>query len=294
MSKVRVNRLRVEMTRAEALWTPEDVVLYYGDSYANKIVFALFNAGTAVSTVGYTASIQIRRPDNVIVYVEATNTAGELSCILPGSCYERSGILGMVLRLVDAEGTATAVSFYVYVRGSADGGATGVVESDVINLADLLNLKRQLEILRELGLRIIGFAQTPEELEGVPGQYGDARLVGDYAYYWTPQGWTRGPKLYAKDGRGIEKVERTLGTGLPESADVYTITYTDQTTWSYTVRNGNNGADGLDGQDGAAVTENTAFASLKTQDKKLVGGVNEIYDMLLGTADVLDMIMGGG
>ncbi len=89
------------------------------------------------------------------------------------------------------------------------------------------------------------------------------------------------------------KAERTLGAGLPDSADVYTLSYTDGSTWSYTVRNGNSGANGAHGRDGAAITESTAFPSLKTQNKKIVGGVNEIYDMLLGTADVLDTILGG-
>ncbi|HML46540.1 MAG TPA: hypothetical protein PKE04_07300, partial [Clostridia bacterium] len=79
MSKVRVNRLRVEMTRAEALWTPEDVVLYYGDSYANKIVFQLYNAGVPVPAEGYTALLQVRRSDGAVVHVEVSNAAGELS-----------------------------------------------------------------------------------------------------------------------------------------------------------------------------------------------------------------------
>lgn len=43
------------------------------------------------------------------------------------------------------------------------------------------------------------------------------------------------------DGRGIQKVERTAGTGAAGSADTYTITYTDSTTSKFTVYNGADG-----------------------------------------------------
>lgn len=43
------------------------------------------------------------------------------------------------------------------------------------------------------------------------------------------------------DGRGIQKVERTSGTGAAGSADTYTITYTDNTTSKFTVYNGADG-----------------------------------------------------
>ncbi|HML46541.1 MAG TPA: hypothetical protein PKE04_07305, partial [Clostridia bacterium] len=72
--------------------------------------------------------------------------------------YERSGALGMVLRLANADGTATAVSFAAYVRASGDGGATGAVESEVLNLANLLDIQRRMEALWEMGLRIVGSA----------------------------------------------------------------------------------------------------------------------------------------
>ena len=43
------------------------------------------------------------------------------------------------------------------------------------------------------------------------------------------------------DGRGIQKVERTAGTGAAGSSDTYTITYTDNTTSKFTVYNGADG-----------------------------------------------------
>ena len=50
-------------------------------------------------------------------------------------------------------------------------------------------------------------------------------------------------------GRGIEKIELTSTEGL---IDTYTITYTDDTTSTFTIKNGADGQDGLDGADGAS------------------------------------------
>lgn len=49
------------------------------------------------------------------------------------------------------------------------------------------------------------------------------------------------------DGRGIVSVEKTGTSG---NVDTYTITYTDETTSTFTVTNGTNGTDGQDGSDG--------------------------------------------
>ncbi len=48
-----------------------------------------------------------------------------------------------------------------------------------------------------------------------------------------------------EDGRGIVSLERTTGTGTAGSLDTYTITYTDNTTDTFTVYNGKNGSDYL-------------------------------------------------
>lgn len=45
-------------------------------------------------------------------------------------------------------------------------------------------------------------------------------------------------------GRGIRSIDRTSGNGAAGTVDTYTITYTDETTSTYQVRNGNNGVAG--------------------------------------------------
>lgn len=55
-------------------------------------------------------------------------------------------------------------------------------------------------------------------------------------------------------GKGIVSVEKTGTSGL---VDTYTITYTDATTSTFTVTNGNDGADGADGADGTNGTNGT-------------------------------------
>ena len=54
-----------------------------------------------------------------------------------------------------------------------------------------------------------------------------------------------------KDGVGISKIEKTDTQGL---VDTYTISYTNGTTTTFTVTNGQNGADGANGKDGVAAT----------------------------------------
>lgn len=53
-------------------------------------------------------------------------------------------------------------------------------------------------------------------------------------------------------GRGILTIERTSGTGAPGTVDTYTITYTDLTTSTFTVRNG---ADGTGGGSGSSLAD---------------------------------------
>lgn len=55
-------------------------------------------------------------------------------------------------------------------------------------------------------------------------------------------------------GRGIKSIARTSGNGAAGTVDTYTITYTDNTTGTFQVRNGSNGADGKDGLDATPVT----------------------------------------
>ena len=50
--------------------------------------------------------------------------------------------------------------------------------------------------------------------------------------------------MKGEDGRGISSVVRTSGNGAAGTVDTYTITYTDNTTSTFTVRNGANGSSG--------------------------------------------------
>lgn len=58
-------------------------------------------------------------------------------------------------------------------------------------------------------------------------------------------------------GRGIKSIARTSGNGAAGTTDTYTITYTDNTTDTFTVRNGSNGAPGQ-----AATLEITSVTAL--------------------------------
>ena len=52
------------------------------------------------------------------------------------------------------------------------------------------------------------------------------------------------------EGRGINKIEKTSSI---DATDTYTITLTDNSTYYFTVKNGDNGKDGKDGKDGSTI-----------------------------------------
>ena len=60
------------------------------------------------------------------------------------------------------------------------------------------------------------------------------------------------------DGRGIKSVTRTAGNGAAGTADTYTITYTDNTTGTFTVYNGKDGSNGSNGVGIGSIVQTTA------------------------------------
>ena len=60
------------------------------------------------------------------------------------------------------------------------------------------------------------------------------------------------PEIFiaGKDGRGIVSIVKTATSGL---VDTYTITYTDNTTSTFSVTNGKDGINGQDGADGGII-----------------------------------------
>lgn len=73
-----------------------------------------------------------------------------------------------------------------------------------------------------------------------PGNPDDSDL-----YVHSGTNWTYLSNLSALEGVGIDKIERTQGTGAPGTTDTYTITLTDGRTYSFTVHQGRDGIDGL-------------------------------------------------
>lgn len=68
------------------------------------------------------------------------------------------------------------------------------------------------------------------------------------------------------DGRGIKSIARTSGTGAAGTVDTYTITYTDNTTSTYQVRNGADGSKGEDGNGIKSVRLNDNYTLTLTFD----------------------------
>jgi hypothetical protein len=72
----------------------------------------------------------------------------------------------------------------------------------------------------------------------------DQFKIGDGTSTWNmlPYGGLQGPQgvqgIQGEPGRGIVSITRTAGNGAAGTTDTYTITYTDSTTSTFTVRNG--------------------------------------------------------
>ena len=56
--------------------------------------------------------------------------------------------------------------------------------------------------------------------------------------------------LRGEDGRGIIDIKKTSGTGTPGTDDIYTITFTDETSTTFPIHNGSDGTDGERGPKG--------------------------------------------
>lgn len=136
------------------------------------------------------------------------------------------------------------------------------------NKNDIQGLKEAAIVLDEFGIKVIGQVDDASELPDpevyeVEGEFGDAYAVGTeppYEFYiftrefagqeepqWFnigyfpvpgPQGEPGAAGQDGTDGRGIASIAKTSTSGLN---DIYTITYTDGTTFSYVVKNGANG-----------------------------------------------------
>jgi hypothetical protein len=109
--------------------------------------------------------------------------------------------------------------------------------------------------------RVLGIYDTIEALEEdvTEPEPGDSYFVGEEqpydVYTWTGEEWLNLGPLQGPEGRGILKIERTSGTGAPGTTDIYTITLTDETTYTFQVYNGKDGEDGADGEPGKSAYE---------------------------------------
>jgi hypothetical protein len=76
-------------------------------------------------------------------------------------------------------------------------------------------------------------------LSGVPGKSVEMRVSGGYIQ-WRQEGelWQELIPVESLHGRGILRIDRTDGDGSAGTVDTYTITFTDGSTTSYTVTNG--------------------------------------------------------
>lgn len=99
--------------------------------------------------------------------------------------------------------------------------------------------------------------------------------------YWYIDGVNTSVKAQGNDGKGISSVAKTSTSGL---VDTYTITFTDYTKTTFSVKNGRDGIDGIDGadyilndSDKAEIAEKVNGATL-VYSPKIVASTDEMSD----------------
>ncbi len=114
-------------------------------------------------------------------------------------------------------------------------------------------------------VKILGTKQSYGELPSSNNVNGDGYIIGENLWVWNGSAWEdvgqiKGPQ--GETGVGIAKIERTVGNGAAGSTDIYTITYTNNSTSTFTVYNGADGTDGSDGKDGVTPVFSSATATI--------------------------------
>lgn len=101
-----------------------------------------------------------------------------------------------------------------------------------------------------------------------------------------------------EDGRGIESITKTATSGL---VDTYTITYSDNTTSTFTVTNGAQGAQGADGVGITSIDKTSTSGLVDTYTITMSNGTTTTFDVTngrdgvdLGLATIVDNLTEGG
>lgn len=81
-----------------------------------------------------------------------------------------------------------------------------------------------------------------------------------------------------EDGRGIDSVVKVSGDGTPGSTDTYRMTFTDATTFSFSVKNGRDGLDGDGAQTAAEVSFDGTVSGMAAT--WVQGAIDELHDAI--------------
>lgn len=146
-----------------------------------------------------------------------------------------------------------------------------------------------------------GTTNPTQETVGAIGDFYLNETTGEF-YKLTETGWVLKSTLKGingqdgQDGRGIVSVEKTSTDGL---IDTYTVTYTDNTTSTFTITNGADGEQGTSGQAGVGIADfnieinqvGLLYSVTYTDeavDRFLIAENGEIYKLKRGTEITTD------
>lgn len=201
------------------------------------IVYISYNQDSYIGTTEHTVRIPVMpraKPNDYIYNPDSGGPGG-------GSGGSTGEAVGIANNLTTNDSTmALSAAQGVVLKAMVD-----TLDREKVNIDSLSNeIKSALDQAIEDG-EIVGGQGEPGK-DGAPGKDG-------------------------RDGRGIESVLRSSGDGSPGTTDIYTITYSDDTTSTFSVYNGADGKDGTSasGGEGVAGENGATFTPAVTQEGML-------------------------
>lgn len=211
-----------------------DVPFFTGDRNAHRFHVKLVRAACAIDVTGISAKGYMVRADKQTVIWDGEVDGCDIYLTMPAACYAVAGRFRLLLRVMLEDTIETAL----WVEGSVrDSGTAAIVDPDdtLPNLNELIDQINMIdEIRNELDRLSDDVSELKENGVGTPG--GDG--VG------TP----------GEDGVGIESVTQTTTSTDDGGINVITVTMTDGSVSTFTIKNGSKGSPGSKGDDGKSAT----------------------------------------
>ena len=176
----------------------------------------------------------------------------------------KTGSVGLVdtYTITFTNGTTTTFNVTNGAKGDTGNGIASITKTGTVGLVDTYT---------------ITFTDgTTTTFDITNGYTPNIEIIGGV---WYIDGVSTGIRAVGQDGRGITTIAKTITSGL---VDTYTITFTDNTTTTYTVTNGATGQTGATGNGIASITKTGTSGLVDTYTITFTDGTTTTYTVTNG------------